>query len=136
LLQQVRALLHDTSYQLAGELLPSQVVQLLERWPRGAATAALFMHNADSDSARMTRRQLLRYLDTWSAVRGELDGHALLALGAPHGKALGELRDYLRYLRLDGLLRTAEAEQAAALEWIRNAERDTPERADGETSDG
>lgn len=119
LLQQVRRLLHDCAYQLAGELRPSQVVQLLERWPRAAAAAALFTYTNNVDSARMTRRQLLRYLDTWCHVRGELDGHALLALGAAPGKQLGELRDFLRYARLDGDIVTAEEEAAVAVNWIR-----------------
>jgi tRNA nucleotidyltransferase (CCA-adding enzyme) len=118
LLRQARSLMHACGYELSGELRPSQIVELLERWPRLSAVTALFIHPTNTDSARMVRRQILRYLDTWSAVDNLLDGHALQELGAVEGPHLGKLQRYLRSQRLDGNITDLDDEVAAAVEWL------------------
>jgi tRNA nucleotidyltransferase (CCA-adding enzyme) len=110
LIQTAREVLRTCARPLADELAPSQITQLLEGWPRAAVALALFTFNAEGDSARLSRRHMLRYLDSYSLVRSELTGRDLMAMGAPAGPELRKLRDTLRYLRLDGTIADVETE--------------------------
>ena len=56
----------------------------------------------------------MRYLAEWSAVKSELDGHDLCALGIPSGPVYREIFRRLRDARLDGAISTRAEEETMA----------------------
>lgn len=116
LIEAARAVLLEDLPQLSGAPRPSFVTRLLERHPRPAVALALLIYQPRTEEGVASRKLLRRYLEEFSQVRGELDGHALIALGVPAGPALGELRDRIRYMRLDGVITDAQAERDLATE--------------------
>src|SRR5207248_2885317 len=81
----------------AEPLTPSQVVQLLQPF-RAEVVSLLACLNAEPAAAE----RLARYLSEWSAVKPELDGNALRALGIPPGSLYRDILRGLRAARLDG----------------------------------
>ena len=100
------------------DLPPSKICQRLEKYARQAITLAMFVLQPASQHQVGARRQLKRWIEEYSTVRSELDGHELLALGLRPGPLVGQIRDTLRYLRLDGIITTIEEERQQAAEMI------------------
>jgi len=100
------------------DLPPSKICQRLERYARQAITLAMCVLQPASQHQVGARRQLKRWIEEYSTVRSELDGHELLALGLRPGPLVGQIRDTLRYLRLDGIITTIEEERQQAAEMI------------------
>ncbi|MBN2082158.1 CCA tRNA nucleotidyltransferase [bacterium] len=128
--------------QLDEDLPPSKVCERLEKYARQAIALAMFVLQPASQHQVGARRQLKRWLEEYSLVRSELDGHELLALGLRPGPLVGQIRDTLRYLRLDGIITSVEEERQQAAELITEhatagngqpVETDEPE--DGDDSD-
>ena len=88
---------------------PSALARLLAGREPGAVAAWAGL-TADPAVAAALRR----YLDELRFVRPELDGAALLAMGAPQGPAVGEILSRLRDARLDGAVTGADGELALA----------------------
>ena len=78
------------------ELPPSGRVALLEEYNSHAVKALSL-----SIQGRPQRTVLVDYLDILRAVRSELSGHEVLALGVPQGPHVGEVLQMLKNARLD-----------------------------------
>lgn len=104
--------------QLMEMLSPSEICRRLEAYPRPAVAIALLTYQPRTQDEVTARKALKHYLEEYSAVRSELSGNDLLSLGLKPGPLVGELRDELRYLRLDGAINDIEAEREYAREWI------------------
>ncbi len=93
---------------LSADIPPSRVVDLLSPLPPPAVWAlAATAEGPPADRA-------LHYLRRWRYLKPALDGHALLALGAPPGPRLGEVLRRLRAAKLDGEVRTRRDEERLA----------------------
>jgi len=110
--------IHEQLRRLLDEMRPSAITRLLERYPRQGVVLALMIYQPRSEDGVEVRKKLLRYVEVYSEVRGELTGHNLIALGVPAGPALGELRNQLRYMRLDGVITDAAGEREYAKEYL------------------
>ena len=106
---EVRALERD----LSAEVRPSRAVALLSPFPPAAVWA---LAAAGTESARI---QASRYLHRWRYLQPSLDGHALLAMGAPPGPQLGQLLRRLKAAKLDGEVRSRRDEERLARELLR-----------------
>jgi len=90
---------------LSEDVPPSRVVDLLSPLPPPAVWAlAAAAEGPPADRA-------LHYLRRWRYLKPALDGHALVALGAPPGPRLGELMRRLKAAKLDGEVRTRHDEE-------------------------
>ena len=98
--------LRQAEARLARATRPSRASAIVGVAPREAVEAA-----SAAAANPAVRRNLARYLDA-SRRRSPLDGHDLLALGAPPGPAVGGMLTTLRNAVLDGVVRTrAQAER-------------------------
>ena len=93
---------------LSADIPPSRVVELLSPLPAAAVWAMAAA--AEGPAAD----QALHYLRRWRHLKPALDGHALLALGAPAGPRLGEVLRRLKAAKLDGEVRTRRDEERLA----------------------
>ena len=114
-----RLLLRHEWVKLAQQLRPSQVTRVLEHYARGAIVMAMFTADTESSEAVMARSHMLHYLEDYSNVRSELSGEQLIELGAERGRVMRQVRDELRYLRLDGVIGDRETELAFAAKLIK-----------------
>lgn len=114
---QARMIIARETPQLASEQTPSEVCRQLEHYSRQAVTMALFIFQPATQEEVHGRRELKRYVEEYSNVRCELDGRELLEMGLKPGPLVGKIRDQLRYLKLDGVIKSMaeEREQAARL---------------------
>jgi tRNA nucleotidyltransferase (CCA-adding enzyme) len=103
-----RAHRSESQFTVPG-LSVSQVVHLL----RPFRTDALAIVAALSDNA-MVRERITRYLSEWQAVRPQLDGESLRAMGIPPGPLYREILGSLRDARLDGALSSRSEEETMA----------------------
>jgi tRNA nucleotidyltransferase (CCA-adding enzyme) len=126
---QARSVLRDSAEIRIEAHPPSLVCSLLEKYQRHAVVFAAFILQPRVDYEVDLRRTLLRYLVDWSNVRSELNGDDLIRLGLRPGPSLGELHGKLRYLKLDGILHSREAELEYAREFIESM-TDIPESAE------
>lgn len=115
---QARMIIARETPQLASELTPSEVCRQLEHYSRQAVTMALFIFQPVTQEEVHGRRELKRYVEEYSNVRCELDGRELLEMGLKPGPLVGKIRDQLRYLRLDGTIKSQEEERKVARELI------------------
>ena len=104
--------------QLAGPPQPSEVCRLLEHYSRQAVVMAMFIFQPASQEEVTARRELKRYVEEYSGVRCELDGRELMSLGLKPGPLVGEIRDKLRYLRLDGAIKSIDQEREYVAEVV------------------
>jgi tRNA nucleotidyltransferase (CCA-adding enzyme) len=125
-----RLLLRQEWVKLAQHLRPSQVTRVLENYAPAAIVVAMFTADSGTEEAILARSNMLRYLEEYSSVRSELSGHELMELGAEQGRMLRELRDELRYLRLDGIVVDRENEINFASKLIRKHGGPAPEAAE------
>ncbi len=105
-ISEARRVLQAGVMALPGEPEPSAIVRELEHFPRQAVLLAALIYQPRTTAGVAARKRLLRYLDNYSHVRCEIDVAEMLRLGLERGKRLGQIRDELRYMRLDGLLRS------------------------------
>lgn len=119
--------LHEHEGELRrADLQPSRVVAIFDRVePVALAVAGV----AWADDPQILH-WLERYAQSWQAVRPELDGHALAALGAPRGRLYGEILGALRAARLDGQVATRDDEIALAQQMIERALQPTGRQDD------
>ncbi len=96
----------------AVRLPPSAVGELLEAAPAGAALAAWLRGGARA------RRRIQWYLAHGRAVRPQLTGRDLLALGVPGGPPVGAALVMLRRHRLDGGAGSVAEERELVKEWL------------------
>jgi len=115
---QARLIIARETPRLANQLQPSEVCRLLERYSRQSVTMALFVYQPVTQDEVEARRALRHYVEEYSIVRCELDGRELLEMGLKPGPLVGKIRDRLRYLRLDGAIKSLEEERKLALELI------------------
>ena len=116
-------ILHTSTPQLGLAVSPSQVLHELEHYPRRGVALALFIFQPRTEAGVVARKHLKAYLEEHSKVRGFLDGHELMALGLRPGAALGRIQTQLRYLRVDGVINSKQAERDKALEIISKLEQ-------------
>ncbi len=90
----------------AAGLRPSEVVEMLSPYPPSALWALAALVESETVRERVTN-----YLRRWRYVKPSLDGHALLSLGVPPGRAVGEALRRLRAARLDGEVRSRAEEE-------------------------
>ncbi|MDO8612411.1 MAG: hypothetical protein Q7R32_06260 [Dehalococcoidia bacterium] len=93
---------------LSQDIPPSRAVEILSPLPAAAVWAlAAAAEGPPADRA-------LHYLRRWRYLKPALDGHALVALGAPPGPRLGEVLRRLKTAKLDGEVRTRRDEERLA----------------------
>ncbi len=117
-LRQARALLREAGDFALHLQPPSLATRLLQAYSRQAVTVAVFTMQPRSQEEAELRKTLFRYITDWSQVRSELTSVEMMSMGLRPGPALGELRDRLRYMRLDGLLGDLDAEREYARGFI------------------
>ncbi|MCB1188682.1 CCA tRNA nucleotidyltransferase [bacterium] len=113
-----RHLLVSVPERLSSSMRPSEVVDLLEHFPRDSVALAFLVHMPVDDRGVSTRRALLNYLLEYSQVRPMLSGHELIRLGIPAGPAVGECHRRLRAMRLDGHIDSEEDERNVVLRMV------------------
>jgi tRNA nucleotidyltransferase (CCA-adding enzyme) len=106
-----REVLAEACPRLSQTPAPSAIVRLLEHHPRQAVALAAFVYQPRTEEGVSARKALLRYLEEYAQVRCELSGEEMLALGLGPGPELGQARDEMRYLRLDGAIMDVEQER-------------------------
>ena len=111
MLSSARHLLISVPERLNSEMPASEIVDLLEHFPRESVALAMLIFHPVDDRGVSMRRALLYYLLEFSHVRPLLSGHELIRLGIPAGPAVGECHRRLRSMRLDGQLSTVEDER-------------------------
>jgi tRNA nucleotidyltransferase (CCA-adding enzyme) len=89
-------------------LRPSEIARLLDP----VSVAALVLGEAVLLDDPLAIERVGMYLAAWRAVKPELDGNDLRAMGIARGPIYGEIMRVLRAARLDGEIRTREDEQA------------------------
>jgi len=96
----------------AARLAPSAVSERLDAAAEAAALAAWLRGGARA------RRRIQWYLAQGRAVRPQLTGRDLLALGVPPGPRVGAALGMLRRHRLDGGARSVAEERELVKEWL------------------
>ncbi len=102
----------------AAGLRPSEVVEMLSPYPPSALWALAALVRSET-----VRERVPNYLRRWRYVKPSLDGHALLSLGVPRGRAVGEALRRLRAARLDGEVRSRAEEERLVRSLARAAAR-------------
>ncbi|MCC7477673.1 CCA tRNA nucleotidyltransferase [bacterium] len=129
-LRQARALLREAGDFAVHLQPPSLATRLLQSYSRQAVTVAVFTMQPRSQEEAELRKTLFRYITDWSLVRSELSSAEMMSMGLRPGRSLGELRDRLRYLRLDGLLADLDAERDYARRFISDLLEEEDESAE------
>jgi tRNA nucleotidyltransferase (CCA-adding enzyme) len=110
-LRQARGVLRTGVMAAQVDPAPSAVTRELEHFPRQAVLLAALIYQPRTDAGVVARKQLLRYLDVYAQVRCEISAAELLELGLRPGARLGQIRDELRYKRIDGQIASVEEER-------------------------
>jgi tRNA nucleotidyltransferase (CCA-adding enzyme) len=97
---------------------PSMACHLLEKFARQSIIIATFIFQPRSNEDVLLRKTLLRYVEELSQVRSELGSDELRGLGLSPGPAFGELRNRLRYMRVDGIISSVDEERDYARQYI------------------
>lgn len=102
----------------APELKPSGVYYLLERHRPETIRAAVLV----TDSA-LVRQRLELYLSTLRFVETSLSGNDLKKMGVAEGKRMGALLKALKEAKLNGEVKTREAERKLVRKWLAKGKR-------------
>ncbi|MDX1976279.1 MAG: hypothetical protein SFT94_01275 [Pseudanabaenaceae cyanobacterium bins.68] len=94
----------------------SRLVKQLEKFH----PLSLLIH-ATKTSDRYQRRLIWQYFHQWRQIQSPLDGTALIQLGCPRGKFVGELLQLLRTAALENQIGSLDQAKQLAQDWIKAA---------------
>jgi tRNA nucleotidyltransferase (CCA-adding enzyme) len=112
--QSVKALEPHLAYP---RLLPHQVVDAMRGMASDAVQSASLLANE-----RLVKNRFSRFVDSWSHIEPALTGGDLTRLEVPPGPLMGTLLDELRDARIDGRIRSAQAEIKYVKRWLRQVQ--------------
>ena len=94
-------------------MMPSDAYELLKDYPPTVLAAAQI-----AATLPMAQRWLRLHREVLSQTKTKLDGDALLKLGVPQGKAIGEVLNQLLHARLDSEVSSRKDEEAFVQSWL------------------
>ena len=118
LLKDIPALKKALTSLTAPEMKPSAIYYILEHHRVETIRAAALV----TDSL-LVRERLMLYLSTLRSVETSLNGDDLKKMGVAQGKKIGTLLKALKEAKLNGEVKTREAERKLVRKWLTKAKR-------------